>query len=255
MRETIDSTAARPPVVSREEWEAARDALLKKEKELTRRQDALAAERRRLPMVRIDKPYRFEGPDGEASLLDLFEGRRQLILYHFMFGPGAKEGCDGCSMVVDNMGHPAHLHARDITRVLVSRAPLEKIERFRKRMGWTIPWYSSYESDFNVDLGVGPETPRPDEYQDGETFGLSVFLRDGDEIFHTYFTDRRGVEYLGSSFSYFDLAPYGRQEDWEDSPEAWPKGPRYTWWRHHDRYEAPQAPSVQQGEADGAGTR
>lgn len=233
----------RPKVVSRDEWLAARKELLAKEKELTRTQDALSAERRRLPMVRVEKGYVFEGPEGKATLPDLFEGRRQLVLYHFMFGPGQEEGCDGCSMVVDNMGHPAHLNARDITRVLVSRAPLEKIEPFRKRMGWTIPWYSSYGSDFNPDFGVGLESPQPDAYQDGESFGLSVFLRDDDEVCHTYFTDGRGIEYLGSSFSYFDLTPYGRQEDWEDSPEGWPKGPRSTWWRHHDRYDD-QAPSA-----------
>lgn len=226
-----------PKIVSRDEWRAAREELLAKEKAHTRAGDALAGERRRLPMVRVEKEYVFEGPDGEATLVDLFEGRRQLILYHFMFGPSQTEGCDGCSMVVDNMGHPAHLNARDITRVLVSRAPLARIEPFRKRMGWTIPWYSSYGSDFNPDFGVGPEQPRPGEYQDGEMFGLSVFLRDGEDVYHTYFTDGRGVEALGSSFSYFDITPYGRQEDWEDSPEGWPKGPRYTWWRHHDRYD------------------
>lgn len=228
---------AKPEVVSHDEWRAAREALLVKEKEFTRAHDALNAERRRLPMVRIEKEYELDGPNGRAALPDLFAGRRQLVLYHFMFGPNQEEGCDGCSMVVDNMGHPAHLNARDITRVLVSRAPLEKIEPFKRRMGWTEPWYSSYGSDFNLDFGVGPETPQPDAHQDGEMFGLSVFLRDGDEVYRTYFTDRRGVEYLGSSFSYFDIVPYGRQEDWEDSPEGWPKGPRYSWWRHHDRYE------------------
>lgn len=227
----------KPKVVTREEWLVARNELLAKEKEHTRARDALNAARRRLPMVRVEKEYTFDGPHGKATLAELFEGRRQLVLYHFMFGPNQEEGCDGCSMVVDNMGHPAHLNARDITRVLVSRAPLEKIEPFKKRMGWTEPWYSSYGSDFNPDFGLGPETPQPDAYQDGETFGLSVFLRDGDEVHRTYFTDRRGVEYLGSSFSYFDIVPYGRQEDWEDSPEGWPKGPRYTWWRHHDRYD------------------
>lgn len=234
-----------PKIVSRDEWRAAREELLVKEKELTRAHDALNAERRRLPMVRVEKSYAFEGPKGKASLAELFEGRHQLVLYHFMFGPNREEGCDGCSMVVDNMGHPAHLHARDITRVLVSRAPLKKIVPFKKRMGWTIPWYSSYGSDFNHDFGVGPESPQPDVYQDGEMFGLSVFLRDDVEVYQTYFTDRRGVESLGSSFSYFDVTPYGRQEDWEDSPEGWPKGPRYTWWRHHDRYDAVRAPSQQ----------
>lgn len=230
-----------PKVVSRKAWRAAREALLVKEKELTRARDALNAERRRLPMVKIEKEYAFEGPNGKATLVDLFERRRQLVLYHFMFGPNHEEGCDGCSMVVDNMCHPAHLNARGITRVLVSRAPLAKIEPFRKRMGWREPWYSSYGSDFNHDFGVGPESPQPGVYQDGEMFGMSVFLRDGEDVYHTYFTDRRGVEYIGSSFSYFDITPYGRQEDWEDSPEGWPKGPRYTWWRHHDRYDEQNA--------------
>src|ERR671910_2797873 len=148
----------RPPVVSAAEWQGAHEQLLAKEKEATRARDALAAERRRLPMVRIDKDYVFEGPEGKASLLDLFDGRRQLILYHFMFGPSAEAGCDGCSMVADNVVHLAHLHARDTSFAMVSRAPLEKIEPYRKRMGWDIPWYSSFDSDFNFDFGVGPET-------------------------------------------------------------------------------------------------
>jgi predicted dithiol-disulfide oxidoreductase (DUF899 family) len=217
-----------PRVVSRDEWAAARDALLIKEKAATRARDALNAERRRLPMVRIEKEYVFEGPDGKARLLDLFEGRRQLILYHFMFDPRWDEGCDGCSMVVDNMGHPAHLHARDTSLALVSRAPLSKIEPFKKRMGWSVPWYSSSGSDFNWDFGVTRDK--------GETFGLSVFLRDGESVFQTYFTEGRGVEYLGSNWSYLDLTPFGRQEDWEDSPEGWPQTPPYGWWRHHDKY-------------------
>jgi predicted dithiol-disulfide oxidoreductase (DUF899 family) len=227
-----------PPVVSAAEWEAAHDELLRKEKEATRAGDALAAERRRLPLVRIEKDYIFEGPDGEATLLDLFEGRRQLILYHFMFGPNQDVGCDGCSMVVDNVGHPAHLHARDTSFVLVSRAPLAKIEPYRNRMGWDLPWYSSFGSDFNVDFGVSPETPEPDKYQDGETFGLSVFLRDGDSVFRTYFTNQRGVEALGSIWTFLDLTPLGRQEEWEDSPEGYPQSPPYAWWRRHDEYGA-----------------
>jgi predicted dithiol-disulfide oxidoreductase (DUF899 family) len=227
-----------PKVVSLAEWKAARESLLVKEKEATRARDALAAERRRLPRVRIEKDYVFEGPDGDASLLDLFDGRRQLILYHFMFGPHQDEGCDGCSMVVDNMGHLAHLRARDTSMVLVSRAPLDKIEPFKARMGWTVPWYSSLATDFNHDFGVGPESPQQGEYQDGEMFGLSVFLRDGDEVFRTYFTDRRGVEALGSNWTFLDLTPLGRQEDWEDSPEGYPQTPRYRWWRHHDRYDS-----------------
>lgn len=227
-----------PEIVSRDAWLAANAKQMEKEKAHTRARDALNAERRRLPMYRIDKDYAFNGPDGAATLLDLFAGRRQLILYHFMFGPNADEGCDGCSMVVDNMGHPAHLHARDINLVLVSRAPLAKIEPFKKRMGWDLPWYSSFNDDFNIDFGVGPETPQTGQYQDGEMFGVSVFLRDDeDNIYRTYFTQHRGVEYLGSSFSYMDIAPYGRQEDWEDAPPGWPKGPRYSWWRHHDKYD------------------
>jgi predicted dithiol-disulfide oxidoreductase (DUF899 family) len=225
-----------PPIVSQGEWEAARQQLLGKEKEATRARDALAAERRRLPRVRIEKEYVFEGPDGEASLLDLFDGRRQLILYHFMFGPNQEVGCDGCSMVVDQIGHLAHLHARETSFAVVSRAPLAKIEPYRMRMGWTIPWYSSYGSDFNVDFGVSPEEPQRGAYQDGESFGLSVFLRDGDEVFRTYFTRHRGVEGL-NVWTLLDLTPLGRQEDWEDSPEGYPQTPPYDWWRRHDEYE------------------
>lgn len=217
-----------PQIVSHEEWLVAREALLKKEKAATRAKDALSAERRRLPMVKIEKAYTFEGPNGQASLLDLFEGRRQLILYHFMFDPEWDEGCSGCSMLVDNMGHPAHLHARDASRVLVSLAPLAKLDAYKARMGWTIPWYSSFGSDFNTDFDVTTEQ--------GETFGLSVFLRDGDSVYRTYFTDRRGVEHLGSNWNYLDLTPFGRQESWEDSPNGWPQTPPYAWWRRHDSY-------------------
>lgn len=224
------TTLALPRVVPREEWLVAREELLAKEKEATQARDALNAERRRLPMVKIDKEYVFEGPAGEASLLDLFDGRRQLIVYHFMFDPSWDEGCDGCSMVVDNMGHPAHLHARDTSLVLVSRAPMAKIEPFRRRMGWTVPWFSSFGSEFNYDFGVTTD--------EGERFGLSVFLHDDDSVFQSYSTSGRGVEYLGSNWSYLDLTPLGRQEDWEDSPEGWPQTSRYTWWRHHDRYDA-----------------
>jgi predicted dithiol-disulfide oxidoreductase (DUF899 family) len=226
-----------PKVVSAAEWQAARDELLVKEKEATRARDALAAERRRLPIVRIEKGYVFDGPSGKASLLDLFEGRRQLIVYHFMFGPNQDEGCNGCSMVVDGIVHLAHLHARDTSLALVSRAPLAKISPFKERMGWTIPWYSSFENDFNVDFDVSPETPQVGEYQDGEQFGLSVFLRDGDSIYRTYFTSGRGVEALGTTWTLLDLTPLGRQEDWEDSPAGYPQTKPYQWWRHHDRYE------------------
>jgi predicted dithiol-disulfide oxidoreductase (DUF899 family) len=234
---TERSAMTLPPVVSPTEWQAARDALLAKEKEDTRARDALAAERRRLPMVRIDKDYALDGPDGKVTLSDVFEGRRQLLLYHFMFGPNQDAGCDGCSMFVDQIGHLAHLHARDTSFALVSRAPLAKIEPYKERMGWTIPWFSSIDSDFNVDFGVSPETPQPDAYQDGESFGLSVFLRDGDSVFHTYFTTHRGVEALGSVWTFLDLTPLGRQESWEDSPAGYPQTKPYEWWRRHDEYE------------------
>ena len=226
-----------PPVVSETEWQAALNAQLVKEKEATRARDALAAGRRRLPRVRIEKEYTFDGPEGEVALPDLCEGRTQLLLYHFMFGPNQDEGCGGCSMFVDQIGHLAHLHARDTSLALVSRAPIEKLDAYQQRMGWTIPWVSSYRSDFNVDFRVGPETPQAGVYQDGESFGLSIFLRDGDDVFRTYFTTQRGVEALGSVWTFLDLTPLGRQEEWEDSPEEYPQTKPYTWWRRHDEYE------------------
>jgi predicted dithiol-disulfide oxidoreductase (DUF899 family) len=221
-----------PPIVSVEEWAAAREKLLIKEKAATRAHDALAAERRRLPMVLIDKKYSFEGPHGTASLLDLFDGKRQLLLYHFMFAPGVHgwpdAGCPGCSMFVDQIGHPAHFHARDVNLVLVSHAPLAQLQTYQKRMGWTLPWFSSYGSDFNCDFRV---TTR-----DGEGFGLSIFLRDEEKIYRTYFIAGRGVDALGSVWSFLDLTPFGRQESWEDSPSGWPQTPPYSWWRRHDEY-------------------
>jgi predicted dithiol-disulfide oxidoreductase (DUF899 family) len=231
-----------PEIVTETDWEAAREALLAEEKEGTRSRDALAAKRRRLPMVAVEKDYAFEGPAANASLLELFEERRQLILYHFMFGPNQDAGCNGCSMFVDQIGDLAHLHARNTSFALVSRAPITKIEAYRDRMGWTIPWYSSFESDFNVDFGVSPETPQPDVYQDGETFGLSVFLRDGDRVFRTYFTTARGVEALGSVWTLLDLTPLGRQETWEDSPPGYPQTKPYEWWRRHDEYDTSAPP-------------
>ncbi len=220
-------------VVSPAEWRAAREGLLAKEKQATRARDALAAERRRLPIVLIEKDYVFAGPDnGEASLLDLFEGRRQLIVYHFMFAPDVEgwptAGCPGCSMVVDQICHLAHLRARDTSLVLVSRALPVQIEPYKQRMGWDLPWYSSSPSDFNIDFGVSKN--------EGETFGLSVFVRDGERVYRTYFTSGRGVEALGSAWTLLDLTPLGRQEDWEDSPAGWPQTPPYQWWRRHDEY-------------------
>ncbi len=217
-----------PAIVPRVEWEAAREALLVKEKDATRALDALAAERRRLPMVQVDEQYVFEGPDGRATLLDLFDGRRQLIVYHFMFAPGS-DPCTGCSSFIDNVGHLAHLHARDTSLALVSRAPLSEIRAYQQRTGWAVPWYSSSGSDFNYDFGVSTD--------EGERFGLSVFLRDGDRIYRTYFTSARGVDRLRIDFNLLDFTPLGRQEDWEDSPDGWPQTPPYLWWRKHDEYE------------------
>jgi predicted dithiol-disulfide oxidoreductase (DUF899 family) len=216
-----------PPVVSAEEWSEAHEALLTKEKEATRARDALAAERRRMPMMAVEKDYAFEGPGGSASLLDLFDGRRQLIVYRFFFEPGVEgwpdSGCGGCSMYADQISHLAHLNARDTTMVVVSRAPQENIERFRARMGWDFPWYTTTDS-FSEDFGVG------------EWHGTNAFLRDGERVFRTYFVNSRGDEAMGSTWSFLDLTALGRQEGWEDSPEGYPQGPPYTWWRLHDEY-------------------
>jgi predicted dithiol-disulfide oxidoreductase (DUF899 family) len=221
-----------PQVVSESEWRRQLDAIRRQEKRATRERDALAAQRRRLAAVEIDRPYVFEGPNGRVTLLEIFEGRSQLLLYHFMFAPTVdgwpEAGCPGCSMFVDQIGHQAHLHARDTTFALASLAPLERLESYRRRMGWTIPWYSSAGSDFNRDFGVTRD--------DGEMFGLSVFMRDGDRVLRTYFASSRGVEALGSVWTFLDLTPLGRQEEWEDSPEGTPQSAPYRWWRRHDEY-------------------
>jgi predicted dithiol-disulfide oxidoreductase (DUF899 family) len=221
-----------PAVVSPTEWQRAHEKFIANEKAATRARDALAAERRRLPMVKIDKDYLFYGPNGKVNLRKLFDGRRQLILYHFMFAPDVagwpEAGCPGCSLFADQICNLAHLHARDTSLVLLSRAPFANIERYRQRMGWIVPWYSSAGSDFNVDFAV----TRAAE----ETFGLSVFLHHQDDVYRTYFTSGRGVEALGSPWTFLDLTPYGRQENWEDSPEGWPQTAPYTWWRRHDEY-------------------
>ncbi|MFA1821762.1 DUF899 domain-containing protein [Virgibacillus oceani] len=216
-------------IVSREKWIETHQAFLEEEKAFTRLRDKLNAKRRRLPMVEITKHYIFQGKGVETSLYDLFAGYKQLIVYHFMFDPSWEEGCDGCSMMVDNMGHPSHLEARNTRLVLISRAPMEKIAPFQQRMGWEIPWYSSHSTDFNQDFGATTEA--------GETHGYSVFLLDGNRIYHTYSTGARGVEYLGSNWSYLDITPFGRQELWEDSPPGIDQTQTYEWWRHHDRYK------------------
>ncbi|HEU4738585.1 MAG TPA: DUF899 domain-containing protein [Solirubrobacterales bacterium] len=216
-----------PPVVSTEEWKAAREELLVKEKELTRARDALAAERRRMPRMAVTEEYRFEGPQGPASLEDLFEGRRQLIVYRFFFDPDVdgypEKGCPGCSFVADQVAHLAHLNARDTTLVFASRAPQAEIARLKERMGWDIPWYTITDG-FDADFGV-------DEWH-----GTNAFLRDGGEIFRTYFVDGRGDEQMGSTWNYLDITALGRQENWEDSPEGYPQTPPYGWWNRHDEY-------------------
>jgi predicted dithiol-disulfide oxidoreductase (DUF899 family) len=215
------------PIVSPQEWEAARQQLLVKEKEVTRARDALAAERRRMPWLAVEKEYEFEGPKGQASLFGLFQGRRQLIVYRAFFEPGVygwpEHACPGCSLVADQVAHVAHLNARDTTLVFASRAPQPDIERVKARMGWEIPWYTMTD-DFDADFGV-------DEWH-----GTNAFIRDGDSVFRTYFINNRGDEAMGSTWTYLDLTALGRQEDWEDSPEGYPQTPPYAWWRWHDEY-------------------
>jgi predicted dithiol-disulfide oxidoreductase (DUF899 family) len=230
------------PVVSREEWIAARKALLVKEKQLTRQRDQLSAERRNLPRVKIDKPYLFDGPDGKVSLADLFDGRSQLVLQHFMFGPDWEEGCVGCSFGADHVDSARqHFEQRDLSFVAVSRAPLAKIEAFKRRMGWRFKWVSSLGSDFNYDFGVSFTKEQlangkvvynyePEETQSEELSGVSTFYKDeAGDIFHTYSTYARGDEMLSCAYMYLDLAPKGRDEDGLPFPSAW--------WRHHDKYE------------------
>jgi predicted dithiol-disulfide oxidoreductase (DUF899 family) len=216
-----------PPIVSPQEWETARDQLLVKEKELTRARDALAAERRRMPRMAVEKDYTFEGPDGPASLLGLFDGRRQLVVYRFFFEPGVarwpESGCPGCSFLADQVADLAHLNARDTTLAFVSRAPQPDIERWKARMGWDIPWYTLTD-EFDADFGV-------DEWH-----GTNAFIRDGDSIFRTYFINSRGDEAMGSTWSYLDMTGLGRQEEWENSPDGYPQTPPYQWWSLHDEY-------------------
>ncbi|HEX6900742.1 MAG TPA: DUF899 domain-containing protein [Thermoanaerobaculia bacterium] len=244
MTESVKSDVPHPRIASRDEWLAARKELLGKEKEVTHLNDRVSAERRRLPMVKIEKDYVFQGPQGRTSLLDLFDGKRQLIVYHFMFDPKWKDGCPGCTGYVNALGDLTMLGERDTAMALISRAPLARLEDYKARMGWTLPWLSSYESDFNYDFhATADEDVAPVEYNyrskeemearnepyptKGEQHGLSVFFRVGDEIFHTYSTYARGVEKLSDAYSLLDVTPYGRQEDWEDSPPGWPQRPTY----------------------------
>ena len=224
-----------PAIVSPQEWEIARRELLVKEKALTRARDALAAERRRMPWVAVEKEYEFDAPQGKASLLDLFEGRRQLIVYRAFFEPGVfgwpDHACRGCSLGADQVSNLAHLNARDTTLAWASRAPQKDIERVKARMGWKMPWYTitdSFDKDFGVD----------------EWHGHNVFIRDDQgKIFRTYFINSRGDEAMGSVWSYLDVTALGRQETWEDSPEGYPQNPPYKWWNWHDNYDAEASPN------------
>jgi predicted dithiol-disulfide oxidoreductase (DUF899 family) len=218
-----------PPIVSPEEWEAARQQLLVKEKALTRSRDALAAERRRMPWLAVKQKYEFDGPKGKSSLLDLFEGRRQLIVYRAFFEPGVfgwpEHACRGCSFGADQVAHLAHLNARDTTLAFASRAPQADIERLKVRMGWTMPWYTITDS-FDTDFGVN------------EWHGTNAFFRNSEGVFRTYFVNNRGDEAMGSTWSYLDMTALGRQEEWEDSPAGYPQTPPYKWWNWHDEYAA-----------------
>ncbi|SDH50963.1 MULTISPECIES: DUF899 domain-containing protein [Bradyrhizobium] len=231
-------------VVSADQWEAARQELLVKEKALTRARDAMAAERRRMPWMEVEKSYAFDGPGGKASLRDLFEGRRQLIVYRAFFEPGVhgwpEQACRGCSMVADQVAHLAHLNARDTTLAFVSRAPQTDIARLKARMGWEMPWYTVTDS-FDTDFGVG------------EWHGTNAFFRDGDRVFRTYFIKSRGDEALGSTWSYLDMTALGRQEVWEESPEGYPQTPPYKWWNWHDSYTPGAAPDQRWVEVSDAG--
>jgi predicted dithiol-disulfide oxidoreductase (DUF899 family) len=233
-----------PPIVSQQEWEAARQQLLVKEKALTRSRDALAAERRRMPWMAVEKKYEFDGPKGKVSLLDLFEGRRQLIVYRAFFEPEVfgwpEHACRGCSFVADQVAHVAHLNARDTTLAFASRAAQTDIERLKARMGWTMPWYTMRDS-FDTDFGV-------DEWH-----GTNAFIRDGDKVFRTYFINNRGDEQMGSTWNYLDITALGRQEEWEDSPEGYPQTPPYKWWNWHDNYDAEASPDPKWVEVSDAG--
>jgi predicted dithiol-disulfide oxidoreductase (DUF899 family) len=223
-----------PKIVSNEEWLAAHEQLLAEEKRLTRERDALAARRRRMPWLAVEKHYHFEGPNGKATLLDLFEGRRQLIVYRAFYEPGVfgwpDHACRGCSLGADQVSHLSHLHARNTTLIYASRAPQPDIQRLKARMDWKMPWYTITDS-FDVDHGV-------DQWH-----GHNAFIRDGDRIFRTYFINNRGDEAMGNVWSYLDLTALGRQENWEDSPPGYPQTEPYKWWNWHDMYGTESAPN------------
>jgi predicted dithiol-disulfide oxidoreductase (DUF899 family) len=222
----VETPKTRPPIVSAEQWQKAWERMHVKEKAHSKARDALAAERRRMPWMAVEKDYKFEGPDGRVSLLDLFEGRRQLLVYRAFMEPGVgrwpERGCIGCSMVADQTAHPAHLNARDTSLAFVSRGSQADLARQKTKMGWEhIPWYTLTD-DFDADFGV-------DEWH-----GTNAFIRDGSNIFRTYLINGRGDEQLGNSWNYLDMTALGRQEQWEDSPEGYPQTGPYDWWVWHD---------------------
>jgi predicted dithiol-disulfide oxidoreductase (DUF899 family) len=215
-----------PPIVTQDAWQAARERLLEQEKAATRALDALAAERRRLPMTRFDGDHVLTGPDGgPRTLPDLFEGRRQLVVYQMMDN-GPDDYCSGCAAVIDSVGHLSHLNARDTTFAVVSEMPIEQLTAYWRRMGWAAPVYSSRGSTFAADCDAA------------EGFALTVFLRDGADVYRTYRTTARGVDHLRFEFNILDFTPLGRQETWEDTPAGRPQTPPYEWWRLHDEYSA-----------------
>jgi predicted dithiol-disulfide oxidoreductase (DUF899 family) len=236
----MEKTMSLPKIVSQDEWTTARKALLAKEKAFSKERDAIAAARRELPMVKVVKPYTFDSPTGKKTLPSLFEGKKQLIVYHFMFDPKWEEGCKSCSLIADHFeGMLPHLGARDISFTAISRAPLAKLVAFQKRMGWKFPWLSSAETDFNYDYGVSfnpddKSTGKPGYNYGNEKFpmseapGLSTFLREGDDVFHTYSTYARGLDILIGAYNYIDLTPLGRNE--QDLKYG------MEWVRHHDKY-------------------
>lgn len=217
-----------PPIVSATEWDAALQEMLRKEKEVMRARDALAAQRRRMPWLRVEKDYVFDGPDGKLTLHDLFDGRRQLIVYRAFIEPGTgdwpEHGCTGCSLMADHVPHLAHLNARDTTFVYASRASQSDLERMKAKMGWRHPWFTitdSFDKDFGVD----------------NWHGTNAFIRDDDgHIYRTYFINGRGDEIFVGTWHLLDMTALGRQEDWEDSPAGYPQSPPYEWWSWHDTY-------------------
>lgn len=225
MREPIGDFA----VVSQDEWNAAREALLAEEKALMKAKDRLAAKRRLLPATEVDRHYRFGSANGDRDLLGLFEGRRQLVVYRFFYAPDVENwpdgSCSGCALFADTVVHPAHLAARDTTLAFVTAAPVDRIESLRERMGWShIPFYALPDDRFSRDFGVE------------DLFGINVFIRRGDRVFRTYFLNGRGIEDIGPVWSFLDMTPLGRQETWQAVPPGRPQGDPYTWWRLHDNY-------------------